>query len=53
MEDVMAEAGFQEVETYVSCRQNMFAQFIATSPIIDLFLVVERRTVSRVAKRWW
>ena len=34
LEDAMAEAALQEVETYVSCRQNTVAQFIATRLII-------------------
>ena len=49
----MAEARLQEVKTYVSCRQNTFTQFIATRPIMDLCLAVERRTGSRVFRRWW
>ena len=49
----MAEAGFQEVETYVSLRQNTFAQFIAARPITDLCLAAERRPDSKVSKRWW
>ena len=39
LEYAMAEAGFQEVETYVSCHQNTVAHFIATRPIMDLCLV--------------
>ena len=35
----MVEAGLQEVETYVSRRQNTVAQFIVTRPIMDLYLV--------------
>ena len=38
----MAEAGLQEVDTYVSHHQNTFSQYIATSPIMDLCLVVEQ-----------
>ena len=30
LEDVMAEAGLQEVDTYDSCRQNIVTQFIVT-----------------------
>ena len=39
LEYAMAEAGFQEVETYVSCHQNTVAHFIATRPSMDLCLV--------------
>ena len=52
LEDAMAEAVLQEVETYISRRQNAFTQFIATRPIIDLCLAAERRTGPRVYK-WW
>ena len=53
LEDAMAEAGLQEVETYVSRRQNTVAQFIATRPIMDLCLATEQRPGPRVSKRWW
>ena len=49
----MAEAGFKEVETYVSRRQNTVAQFIATRPIIELCLEMEWRSGSRVTNQWW
>ena len=51
LEDAMAEAGLQEVETYVSCLQNIVAQFISTRPIMDLCLAEERRQESRVANQ--
>ena len=38
MTEAMDEVGLQEVETYVSCRQNTVSQFIDTSPIMDLCL---------------
>ena len=53
LEDAIAEAGFQEVDTYISRRQNTVTQFIVTRPIMDLCLVAERRPGSRGAKRWW
>ena len=49
----MAEAGMKEVETYVSCRQNTMAQYIATRPIMDLCMVEKRWPVPRVTMRWW
>ena len=48
----MAEAVLQEVETYVSCCQNIVAQFIATITIMDLCLEEERRPGSRVTKSY-
>ena len=52
LEDAMVEAGLQEVETYVSRRQNTVAQYIITRPIMDLFLSSKRRLGPRVAIRW-
>ena len=49
----MEEALLQEVETYTSHLHNTVAQFIATGPIMDLCLAVERRLGSRVSKQWW
>ena len=49
----MVEAGLQEMETYVSRRQNTVAQYIATMPIMDLCLTAEQRPGPRVAMQWW
>ena len=49
----MEEAGLQEVEIYVSLRQNTVAQFIDTRPIMDLCLAADRRLWSRLTKYWW
>ena len=43
----------QEVETYVSRRQNTVTQYIATRPIMDLCLAAKRRPGPRVTMRWW
>ena len=48
----MVEAGLQEMETYVSRRQNTVAQYIATKPIMDLRLAAKRMPGTRVAM-WW
>ena len=53
LEDVMTEAVFQEAETYASLRQNTVMQYIATRPIMDLYLAAKRRPGPRVAKKWW
>ena len=47
----MSEAGLQEVETYVSCRDNKVGQYILTRPIIDLCLAAKWRPGPRVAMR--
>ena len=49
----MSEAGFQEVETYVSCRQNTVAQYISTRSIMDLCLAAKRGPGIRVEMQWW
>ena len=53
LSDAVAEAVFQEVENYVSCRHITVTQFIVTRPIIYLCLTAEKWTGSRVVKRWW
>ena len=53
LNDEMVEAGLQEVDTYVSRCHNMVTQFIATRPIMDLYLAAERRIGPMVSKWWW
>ena len=48
LEDAMVEAGLQEVETYVSLRQNTVAQYISARHIMDLCLAAKRRPEPRV-----
>ena len=43
LEDSLTETGMQEVETYITCCKNTAAQFIATSPIMNLRLEAVRR----------
>ena len=52
MDYAMTEAGFQEIETYVSVRQNTVAQYIATITIMGLCLAENRRPGTRVEMRW-
>ena len=52
LEDMMAEAGLQEMETYVSGRKNTVAQYITTRPIMDLHLAAKRRPGPRMEMRW-
>ena len=53
LEEEMEESGLKDMETYISRRQNTVAQFIATSPIMDLCLAAERRLGPQVSRRWW
>ena len=48
----MAEEGLQEVDTYISGRQNTMVQYILTRPIMDLCLAAKRRT-GPIVKMWW
>ena len=49
----MAEAGFEGIGTYITRRQNMVAQYIATWPIMDLCERSAWRPGARVSWRWW
>ena len=49
----MKEAGFKDVRTSINTRQNTFAQYIATRPIMDLFEGTTQIGGARVAMRWW
>ena len=49
----MGGAGLEGVEVYITRRQNMVAQYIATRQILELGVEVKRRTGSWVSKRWW
>ena len=44
----ISEEGLGELETYIDCRQKTVAQYIATRPIMDLFLEEDRRPGARV-----
>ena len=49
----MSEAGLYEVETYVSCFQNIVVQFISNRPIMDMCMLEEWRPVPQVSRMWW
>ena len=51
LEDAMAEAIFQEVDTYIYHHQNTVAHFIATRTIMELCLATDQRPGSRVANK--
>ena len=40
-----------DIGVYISIRQNMFAQYIETRHIMDLFLVEEQRLLIRLLRR--
>ena len=43
----------EEVEEYITQRQNMVAEYISTRPILDLCEDVERRPGTQFSKWWW
>ena len=49
----MRAAGMEDLETYISRRQNTVAQFITTMPFFYLCLEEERMFESQVYRRWW
>ena len=44
--------GLDEIRVYISRLQNTVTQYIATRPIIDLFLAAERNPGLRLSRRW-
>ena len=49
----MTGAGFKEIGTYVTRRQNTSAQYIATRPILDLCERSVQRPEAWVSRQWW
>ena len=49
----MRAAGLEEINTYISRQKNTVAHYIATCPILELFLNTERRPGSGTPERWW
>ena len=49
----MVEAGFEGIGKYVTGRQNMVTQYIATQPILDLCERSTWRPGAWVSRRWW
>ena len=41
------------IEAYITNHRKNISQYIATSPILELFLAVERQPVLQVPKWWW
>ena len=49
----MQEVGMEEVEVYITRRQNMVVQYIAMPPIIALCREADWQPGSWILKRWW
>ena len=43
----------EDIRVYISRRQNMVAQYIATRPIMDLCLAAEQKSGMRLYRQWW
>ena len=49
----MVEAGFEGIGKYITRRQNTFAHYIDTRPIMDRCERSAWRPGARVSWRWW
>ena len=49
----MKEEGFKDIRTSIINRQNTFAQYIATRPLLDLYEETNQIGGARVSRRWW
>ena len=49
----LAMVGMEKVGVYIADRQNTFVQYIANSPIIELWLAAEQKPGMRLSGRWW
>ena len=53
LETTMAASCLEEAKTYVLRRQRTITQYIATHPILELYMEAERRPGVWVSLRWW
>ena len=51
--EALAKVGLDEIGVYITCHQNTSTQYIATRPIMYLFLTAERRLRVKVLHKWW
>ena len=45
--------GLDDIGVYIARHQNTVSQYIATCPIMDLYLVENRNPGMRLSRRWW
>ena len=45
--------GMDEIGVYIDRHQNMFAQYIATHPIMDFCLAAEWKPGLKISRQWW
>ena len=53
LEEAVKELYLEEIDTYITRRQNMATQYVAKQLIFRLFLEEEQRPGLWVPKRWW
>ena len=53
LEGVMKEAGFKEISTSITNRQNTVTQYIAIRPLLDLCEGTNQIGGVRLSRRWW
>ena len=53
LEGAMREAGLTDIRKSIANRQNKFAQYIATRPLLDLCEGDRAREGAKVPMRWW
>ena len=53
LEGATKEAGFKEIITSITNRQNTVAQYTETRPLLDLCEGKKKRGGARVSRRWW
>ena len=53
LEEALGRAGLEGIRKSIKRRQNTFAQYIATRPILDLCERATRRQGARVSRWWW
>ena len=53
LEGAIKEAGFKEIRTSITNRQNTVAQYIVMRPLLDLCEGFKQRGGARVTRRWW
>ena len=53
MEETILEAGFEEIGTYITRRQNTVVHYITTRPIMDLCVLIFQfcRKINFIVKR--
>ena len=53
LEGANKEAGFKEIRTSITNRQNTVAQYIATQQLLELYEGTKQIGGVRVSRRWW